>query len=494
MDRGGKITFHGPGQLVGYPIVRLPDHVKVVDYVRRVEEALIGVCRELGVTTARVPGRAGSGCAPTTGGPERKVAAIGIRVSRGVTMHGFALNCDVDLGWYDRFVPCGIADAGVTSLSQRARPGRDRGRGAARRRAAAGGLPRVGALPRDPGLRAPARAGASPTDRAAHAAGVVLADVTASTPVSSDGRKMLRLEARNAETPIERKPEWIKTRAKMGPEYKSPAGPGEGRGAAHGLPGSRLPQHLRVLGGPRGDVPHRRRPVHPALRLLPDRHRQAAADLDRDEPRRVAESVRTMDLRYATITGVARDDLPDGGAWLYAETVRAIHELNPGTGVGEPDPRLQRPSRAAAPRSSRRDPRCSPTTSRRCRGSSSGSARASATSARSTCITQARDVGLVTKSNLILGMGETREEVSQALRGPARRRAASWSPSPSTCARRVRHHPVERWVQAARSSWSWSRRPTEIGFSGVLSGPLVRSSYRAGRLYRQAMAARATTR
>ena len=117
VDRGGKITFHGPGQLVGYPIVTLPDHVKVVDYVRRIEEALIAVCRDFGVTTARIPGRSGVWLRADDRGPERKVAAIGIRVSRGVTMHGFALNCDVDLGWYDRFVPCGIADAGVTSLT-----------------------------------------------------------------------------------------------------------------------------------------------------------------------------------------------------------------------------------------------------------------------------------------------------------------------------------------------------------------------------------------
>jgi len=119
VDRGGKITFHGPGQLVGYPIVRLPDHVLVVDYVRRVEQALIEVCSILGVDTARVPGRSGVWLRadPTTGRPERKIAALGIRVSRGVTMHGFAINCDVDLGWYDRFVPCGISDAAVTSLS-----------------------------------------------------------------------------------------------------------------------------------------------------------------------------------------------------------------------------------------------------------------------------------------------------------------------------------------------------------------------------------------
>ncbi len=128
VDRGGKITFHGPGQLVGYPIVRLPDHVRVVDYVRRLEEALIAACAELGVSTARVPGRTGVWVAEdpertASRRPERKVAAIGIRVSHGVTMHGFAVNCDVDLSWYDRFVPCGISDAGVTSLS--AELGRD---------------------------------------------------------------------------------------------------------------------------------------------------------------------------------------------------------------------------------------------------------------------------------------------------------------------------------------------------------------------------------
>jgi lipoyl(octanoyl) transferase len=123
VDRGGKITFHGPGQLVGYPIARLPEHVRVVDYVRRIEEALIRVCADLGVATARVPGRSGVWLKADATGSERKVGALGIRVSRGVTMHGFALNCDLDLAWYDRFVPCGIADAGVTSLS--AELGRD---------------------------------------------------------------------------------------------------------------------------------------------------------------------------------------------------------------------------------------------------------------------------------------------------------------------------------------------------------------------------------
>jgi lipoyl(octanoyl) transferase len=124
VDRGGKITWHGPGQLVGYPIVKLASHVYVVDYVRRIEEALIGVCAELGLTTAaRVKGRSGVWLPAGEQRRERKIAAIGVRVAQGVTMHGFALNCDPDLTWFDRIVPCGITDAGVTSLS--AELGRD---------------------------------------------------------------------------------------------------------------------------------------------------------------------------------------------------------------------------------------------------------------------------------------------------------------------------------------------------------------------------------
>jgi len=117
VDRGGKITWHGPGQLVGYPILRLPDPVDVVAYVRRTEQLLIDVCAEFGVATERVEGRSGAWVRADDRGPDRKIAAIGIRVARGVTQHGFALNCDCDLSAYDRFVPCGIRDAGVTSLS-----------------------------------------------------------------------------------------------------------------------------------------------------------------------------------------------------------------------------------------------------------------------------------------------------------------------------------------------------------------------------------------
>jgi lipoyl(octanoyl) transferase len=119
VDRGGKLTYHGPGQIVGYPILRLPDPVDVVAYVRRVEAMLIAVCAEVGLPTARrVEGRSGVWVPADERGPDRKVAAIGIRVARGTTLHGFALNCDCDLSYYDRIVPCGITDAGVTSLSK----------------------------------------------------------------------------------------------------------------------------------------------------------------------------------------------------------------------------------------------------------------------------------------------------------------------------------------------------------------------------------------
>lgn len=117
VDRGGKITWHGPGQLVGYPIVALPDPIDVVAHVRRIEGMLIEVCSELGVRTQRVDGRSGVWVTADDRGPDRKVAAIGIRVAEGVTMHGFALNCDNDLAFFDRIVPCGIRDASVTSLS-----------------------------------------------------------------------------------------------------------------------------------------------------------------------------------------------------------------------------------------------------------------------------------------------------------------------------------------------------------------------------------------
>lgn len=300
-------------------------------------------------------------------------------------------------------------------------------------------------------------------------------------------KKLLRLEVRNSQVPIERKPEWIKTRAKMGPEYSHLRGLVQSEGLHTVCQEAACPNIFEcwedkeatfLIGGEQCT----RRCDFCNI----DTGKPAA--LDRGEPLRVAESVRTMGLKYATITGVARDDLEDEGAWLYAETIRQVHALNPETGVemlapdfsGKSDFLLEvfqtRPEVFAhnletVPRIFKR-------------------IRPAFNYERSlNVITQARDFGLITKSNLILGMGETREEISQAL---ADLRQAGCDlvtitqylrPSP-------RHHPVERWVKPEEFV-ELKQEADDLGFLGVMSGPLVRSSYRAGRLYRQAMEARA---
>jgi lipoic acid synthetase len=214
------------------------------------------------------------------------------------------------------------------------------------------------------------------------------------------------------------------------------------------------------------------------------------AALDTDEPRRVAESVQKMGLRYATITGVARDDLPDGGAWLYAETVRQIHEMNPGTGVELLIPDFNAvPEQLAEVFSSRpevlaHNVETVPRVFKRIRPAF--------TYERSLkVITEARAVGLVTKSNLILGMGEEREEISQALQD-LHQAGCELITITQYLRPSVRHHPIERWVKPEEFV-ELKEEAEEIGFAGVMSGPLVRSSYRAGRLYQQALNARTLT-
>lgn len=303
-----------------------------------------------------------------------------------------------------------------------------------------------------------------------------------------EGRKLLRLEARNAETPIERKPEWIKTRAKMGPQYTELQQLVKSGGLHTVCQEAGCPniyecwedREATFLIG--GDQCTRRCDFCQIATGRPQ-------PLDRDEPRRVAESVQTMALRYATITGVARDDLPDGGAWLYAETVRMIHELNPDTGVenlipdfnGEPD--LLREVFESRPEVLAHNVETVPRIFKRIRP-------AFRYERSLDVITQARDFGLVTKSNLILGMGETREEVSQALvdlhGAGCELITITQYLRPSKL-----HHPVERWVKP-QEFVELADEAKEIGFAGVMSGPLVRSSYRAGRLYQQAVEARAS--
>ena len=303
-----------------------------------------------------------------------------------------------------------------------------------------------------------------------------------------EGRKMLRLEVRNAQTPIEKKPPWLKIRAVMGPEYTELRSLVETEGLHTVCQEAGCPniyecwedREATFLIG--GDQCTRRCDFCQIDTGKP-------ADLDRDEPRRVAESVRTMGLRYATITGVARDDLPDGGAWLYAETVRKIHELNPGCGVEllAPDfngePHLLGEVFDAAPEVFAHNLETVPRIFRRIRPAF--------TYERSLDVLRmAHDRGLITKSNLILGMGEERDEISQALRD-LREAHCDLVTITQYLRPTSRHHPVTRFVHPDEFA-QMQAEAEELGFIGVQSGPLVRSSYRAGRMYADAIAARAS--
>lgn len=303
--------------------------------------------------------------------------------------------------------------------------------------------------------------------------------------LASSGRRLLRIEARNAEVPIERKPEWIRTKLKTGPEFLKINALVKAEGLHTVCQEAGCPniyecwedREATFLIG--GEQCTRRCDFCQIDTGKP-------APLDRDEPRRVAESVRAMGLRYATVTGVARDDLPDQGAWLYAETVRVIQVINPDTKVEVliPDfsgePKLLAEVFAAQPAVLAHNLETVPRIFKRIRP-------AFYYERSLAVLTQAKAAGMITKSNLILGMGEDDTEIDTAL---IDLHAAGCDlltitqylrPSP-------RHHPVDRWVKP-EVFVALAKRATQIGFVGVMSGPLVRSSYRAGRLYQQAMAA-----
>lgn len=294
---------------------------------------------------------------------------------------------------------------------------------------------------------------------------------------------MLRVEARNAQTPIEKKPEWIRTRATMGPQFGELKQLVKREGLHTVCEEAGCPNIFEcwedreatfLIGG---DQCTRRCDFCQIDTGKP-------ADFDADEPRRVADSVQAMGLRYATVTGVARDDLPDGGAWLYAETVRRIHAVNPGTGVELLIPDFDaKPEHLAEVFGSRPEVLAHnletvPRIFKRVRPGFRYERSLSV-------LTAARDAGLVTKSNLILGMGETTDEVVDAL-GRLRDAGCDLITITQYLRPSVRHHPVDRWVHPEEFV-ELSRVATELGFAGVMAGPLVRSSYRAGRLWAQAM-------
>ncbi len=296
-------------------------------------------------------------------------------------------------------------------------------------------------------------------------------------------RKLLRIEARNSETPIEKKPDWIKTRAKMGPEYQALQALVKDEGLHTVCQEAGCPNIFEcwedreatfLIGGSQCT---RRCDFCQIDTGKPD-------DFDADEPRRVGESVQRMKLRYATVTGVARDDLEDEGSWLYAETIRQIHQQSPGTGVEilVPDfsgnPEYLQKVFDAAPQVFAHNLETVPRIFKEIRP-------AFRYDRSLDVLTQARAAGMVTKSNLILGMGETREEVSQALMD-LYEAGTDIITITQYLRPSVRHHPVTRWVKPEEFV-ELKQEAEEIGYLGVLSGPLVRSSYRAGRLWASSM-------
>jgi lipoic acid synthetase len=459
-DRGGDVTYHGPGQLVGYPIVSLAQwrggQRDVVAYVRRLEDVLVAALRDFGIEATRVPRYTGV----WAGG--EKIAAIGVRVARGRTRHGFALNVDPDLAMFTHIVPCGIRDRGVTSMARvlgTAPPMRDVVDRVAARFAEAFGYDDVDR--QDVAWRH------APSDLA---------------PFSRGEDRPVRLLGRLAEAGVEPaagsprdRPDWMRVRARFGDGY---------------VETKRLVRDLDLhtvceeAGCPNIYECWADRTA--TFMILGDRCTRACGfclvdtrrpqPVDGDEPRRVADAVRTMQLAHAVVTCVARDDLPDGGAQVFAETVHAIRAASPGTTVellisdcrgddaalatifgARPDvlnhnletvARLQRAARPAA-----------------------GYARSLAVLAR------AKDADLVTKSGLILGMGETATEVRAAI-ADLRAVGVDVLTIGQYLRPSARHLPVVRWWSPDEFA-ELAAYGRALGFAHVEAGPLVRSSYHA---------------
>ncbi len=434
-DRGGDVTYHGPGQLVGYPIVELAVSAAgmrdVVAHVRRIEEALIGALAEFGLAGAQVGGRSGVWIG------NAKIAAIGVRVARGRTMHGFALNVDCDLSMFEHIVPCGITDAGVTSMA-----------------AELGAAPDMATV-----VEAVTRSWARVTRR-----------LTVEWAAVANSRV-----AEPESVPSGRRPGWMKVKADLGPEYR------ELKRLVH-------EQSLHTVCEEAGcpNIYECWAQGTATFMIFGDRCTRACGfclvdtrkpfPIDPDEPRRVADAVATLGLRHAVITSVARDDVPDGGAAAFAATITAVRDRNPGTTIEVLIPDCKGDSAAldvifaARPDVLNHNLETVARLQRLARPSA-GYARSLALLARS------KDAGLVTKSGIILGMGEETVEVRTAIRDL---RCAGVDlltlgqylrPSPN-------HLPVARWVTPAEFD-ELGEFARSLGFAHVESGPLVRSSYHA---------------
>jgi len=495
-DRGGDITWHGPGQLVGYPIVWVPGKrgggmADTVAYVRTVEQILIDTLTDLGLPdVGRLDDYPGVWVEPNSANP-RKIAAIGVRLSRGRSMHGFAMNVDPDMVWFDRMVPCGIPDKAVTSLHAEGievdmKTVVDRITHHAGE-AWGGSLDRQDVVWRErPDDLTPFSRGEGPGERSGPGSYGASADAADPDPAESTAHlegTSVRLSGRLAEAGVtsglqisSRKPDWMRVKADMGPEYR------------------RLKSVMRSLdlvtvceeagcpnifdcwndGTATFMVLGERCTRKCGFCLVDTRHPEAA---DPAEPAKVAEAVEKMGLDYAVVTMVARDDLDDGGAAHVAATVAAIRDRNPAARVEvlisdcKGDPAALDVINAAAPDVMNHNIETVPRLQR--------VARPSASYARSLAVLAgAADAGLVTKSSIIVGMGETFDEVVSTMAD-----LAAVGVDIVTIGQYLRptsnHLPVARWWEPAEFEDLKRIGEEELGLAHVEASPLTRSSYHA---------------
>jgi lipoic acid synthetase len=480
-DRGGDVTYHGPGQLVGYPILHVAGKrgggmADTVAYVRSVEQVVIDSLRELGLAdVGRLRDYPGVWVEPDGARP-RKIAAIGVKLTRGRSMHGFALNVDPDMAYFGHIVPCGIADKPVTSL------------------AAEGIDVSMREVVDVVTARAAAQWANGPVDVAQVAWRVRNDDLSPFTrgegPGEITGRRgstqtagSIRLKGRLAEVGVadglaidERKPDWLRVKLDTGPEYRRLKGIMRGLELVTVCEEAGCPNISECWNsGTATFMINGERCTRKCGFCLVDTRKPTA--LDPDEPARVAQAVKQMALRYAVITAVARDDLADGGAQAFADTIAAVRAANPATQVEVLIPDCKGDADALATIFDARPDVLNhniETVARLQRA-----VRPSASYARSlSVLARAKAAGLTTKSSIIVGMGETFDEVVQTM---ADLRAVGVDIV--TVGQYLRptsnHLPVARWWLPAEFDELRRIGEDELGIPHVESSPLTRSSYHA---------------
>ena len=471
IDRGGDFTYHGPGQLVGYPILTLPGHrggglAETAAYVGDLEQVLIDALADVGLP----------GCGRLRGypgvwldleGTPRKVAAIGVRLSRGRTMHGFALNVDTDLAWFDRIIPCGIRDFRPTSL-------RAEGCAATMREVADAVAGRATERWSDTGCeRADVAWRHRPSDLSAFSRGLGPGRVQVAPP-----RSRARLAAAGIDGGLElaeRKPPWLRARMDLNEGYLRLRQVMRQHDLVTVCEEAGCPNIFECWGaGTATFMLNGERCTRACGFCLVDTRQPGPPDPD--EPRRVADAAAEMDLDHAVVTAVARDDLPDGGAAAFAETIAAIRARSPGTTVEVLVPDFGGDAASlqtvldAGPDILNHNIETVARLQRAVRPSA-GYARSLALLARSA------SAGNVTKSGIIVGMGEDDAEVDITLAD-----LAAVGVSIATIGQYLRptsHHiPVARWV-APETFERWRDLGTSLGLAHIESSPLTRSSYHA---------------